>query len=309
LSANDGCCDLGENALGDTADGLGGLAEPALLLRIVGLSGGLLEGLHERFGGVVGGPESDRSAAAFGEAGDDYFEHTSGGGERLTGQVRRNQRKSGVDPVADGEVVELVEVCGLDDVLAFVESSGGGYEERQITAGPAIGQAVGHGLLFSGQLAVAEESAVTAEQRPPWPALVRSRAPLGAHGRGFAAWLFALELERTLPVRLDSLAGSASPELLAQARAALADLREAGCQWQAWRTAADGTAAIKSAVMPTDSRHDDISTGEAAAMLGVKPRRVRQLIDAAQLEGRLLGGRWLVSRQSVDMLREARRAS
>lgn len=48
-----------------------------------------------------------------------------------------------------------------------------------------------------------------------------------------------------------------------------------------------------------------ISTSEAADLLGVTPQRVTQLIRNNQLDGMMIGGRWLVDRVSV----EARRSS
>ena len=48
-----------------------------------------------------------------------------------------------------------------------------------------------------------------------------------------------------------------------------------------------------------------ISTAEAADLLGVTPQRVTQLIRNNQLDGTMIGGRWLVDRASV----EARRSS
>ena len=53
--------------------------------------------------------------------------------------------------------------------------------------------------------------------------------------------------------------------------------------------------------------YDEITPEEAAARLGRKPRRVRQLLDNGELEGRRIGpdsrgGRWLVSVASVERL-------
>lgn len=45
---------------------------------------------------------------------------------------------------------------------------------------------------------------------------------------------------------------------------------------------------------------DLISTKEAAAMLGITPQRVTQLIRNGQLDATLVGGRWLVDRASVQ---------
>jgi excisionase family DNA binding protein len=123
---------------------------------------------------------------------------------------------------------------------------------------------------------------------------------------GFSAFVIAPLLER----RLEELARQGvHPDLLVEARRTFEAVRVSADEWQAWRIAADGNAAVPSAAVPSPSGHDEISADEAGAVLGVKARRVRQLLDAGQLEGRRVGGRWLVSRASVDVLRETRRAS
>lgn len=43
---------------------------------------------------------------------------------------------------------------------------------------------------------------------------------------------------------------------------------------------------------------------EAAALLGISPRSVRELIESGRLEGSRLGGRWFVSLGSVRRARE-----
>lgn len=54
----------------------------------------------------------------------------------------------------------------------------------------------------------------------------------------------------------------------------------------------------------------ELSTKEAAEMLGLKSeRRVGQLLADGALQGRKVGRSWLVSRSSVEMLRDARSAS
>jgi excisionase family DNA binding protein len=45
---------------------------------------------------------------------------------------------------------------------------------------------------------------------------------------------------------------------------------------------------------------DYISVGEAAQELAVSPRRVRSLVERAQLAGRQVGGHWLIERQAVE---------
>jgi hypothetical protein len=129
---------------------------------------------------------------------------------------------------------------------------------------------------------------------------------LGAHVRGFSAWLFALELEKTLPARLDSLSGSAPPELLAQARAAFADLREAGGQWQVWRASLDRSSEVVVSEAVSPSR-EELTTEQVAQMLEVTSDRVTQLLRAGLLDGRRAGRVWLVDVGSVELRRELRR--
>jgi excisionase family DNA binding protein len=43
---------------------------------------------------------------------------------------------------------------------------------------------------------------------------------------------------------------------------------------------------------------------EAAALLGISPRSVRELIESGRLDGTRLGGRWFVSLGSVRRARE-----
>lgn len=43
-----------------------------------------------------------------------------------------------------------------------------------------------------------------------------------------------------------------------------------------------------------------MSVAEAAEELGVSSRRVRSLVESAQLAGRQVGGRWLIEREAVE---------
>ena len=52
----------------------------------------------------------------------------------------------------------------------------------------------------------------------------------------------------------------------------------------------------------------DVTTKEAAEMLGVSERRVGQMLAAGALTGRKVGRSWLVDRGSVETLRDARSA-
>lgn len=53
----------------------------------------------------------------------------------------------------------------------------------------------------------------------------------------------------------------------------------------------------------------EITTKEAAEMLGLSERRVGQFVAAGTLQGRKAGRAWLLPRSSVEMLRDARSAS
>lgn len=52
-----------------------------------------------------------------------------------------------------------------------------------------------------------------------------------------------------------------------------------------------------------------VTVAEAAALLGIGDRRVRQLLDVGQLTGRLSGGVWLVDVVSIEERRRARRTA
>jgi hypothetical protein len=123
---------------------------------------------------------------------------------------------------------------------------------------------------------------------------------------GFSAFVIAPLLERRL---VEVARQGVHPDLLAEARVTAVAVRRAAEEWTSWRTAADGSAAVESAAMPASSGHDEISVAAAGAMLGVRPRRVRQLLEEGRLEGRRVSGRWLVSLGSVELLREARRSA
>ncbi|WP_373938514.1 helix-turn-helix domain-containing protein [Rhodococcus qingshengii] len=51
-------------------------------------------------------------------------------------------------------------------------------------------------------------------------------------------------------------------------------------------------------------RHDLISTTEAGAILGCSAANVRDLAKRGRLDGQLVGGRWLVTAESVRQRRE-----
>lgn len=48
---------------------------------------------------------------------------------------------------------------------------------------------------------------------------------------------------------------------------------------------------------------DHLTTTQAAAELGISPRRVRSLLQAGRLAGEMVAGVWLVTRASVEKWR------
>jgi hypothetical protein len=76
----------------------------------------------------------------------------------------------------------------------------------------------------------------------------------------------------------------------------------AAAYWQA-RTAVIGSAEAATAEVPSSSRSDDLSTAQAASLLGVSERRVCQLAATWQDDGlaRKVGRSWLVDREAVTV--------
>lgn len=124
--------------------------------------------------------------------------------------------------------------------------------------------------------------------------------------RGFPAFVVATYLDRQgFAEWLRGLAG-VHPELRAQLAEALAELELAGAQYKDWRasevgvSAVDGSTAGPVAAAVGGSAHE-ISTEQAADMLGVTPNRVRQLCRGGQLRARQVGKTWLVDAASVRL--------
>lgn len=136
-----------------------------------------------------------------------------------------------------------------------------------------------------------------------------TRPMLGARVRGCAAAVLVRVLdERLAHVETLAAAGVVTAQDLTDTREAFAEIREAGQAWVEWRAAANGSAEALPAETAPRSMHE-ICSDEAAEMLGVSSRRVRQLLAAGLLEGRLAGRTWLVSRPSVLLCREMRSAA
>lgn len=72
----------------------------------------------------------------------------------------------------------------------------------------------------------------------------------------------------------------------------------------AWRTTATGS---DQAPQPEADPHSEwLSTSEAADLLGVTDRRVRQEITGGRLVARRVAGRWRISREDVEQYRATR---
>lgn len=99
---------------------------------------------------------------------------------------------------------------------------------------------------------------------------------------------------------LDGLPGWLRLELDAT-RAAIHRAAEA---YEAGPVADLGSSATPTAAVDASSPHDEISTGEAAVILGLRERRVRQLAGGGM--GRKVGHVWLLDRSAVLAYREFR---
>lgn len=111
---------------------------------------------------------------------------------------------------------------------------------------------------------------------------------LEAQGDDFAAWL-----------------SGARRNLTDEDQLALdEDLRNLGYVagwWRAWLASDVGRSELPTVPLPRRSPHDEISTAEAAAMLGLTDRTVRSMLDRGELLGRKLNPRsWAVARASVE---------
>jgi excisionase family DNA binding protein len=147
--------------------------------------------------------------------------------------------------------------------------------------------------------------ATVSPQPPP------RRTLLGAYVEGSAAFLLERFLDPEIEDRLAGLArGGAHPEHLRAVRRAMAQIREAARQWQELQLAACVSANAQGPpAQAVSGSGTEVSTREAADMLGRTASRVRQLISEGALTGRRVGREWLVDRGSVETLVEIRRAA
>ncbi|MFI7632423.1 helix-turn-helix domain-containing protein [Microbispora rosea] len=121
----------------------------------------------------------------------------------------------------------------------------------------------------------------------------------GALVSGFAAHVVDRLLAKHLPMLLRSTPMSE------EQRAALVETRVAvALAADTWAIAA---AATPVAAIGSSSPGDEISTAEAAALLGVKERRVRQLAEGGL--GRKVGRVWVLDRAAVLAWRDEMRSA
>lgn len=124
----------------------------------------------------------------------------------------------------------------------------------------------------------------------PRPLLV---APIGGVSAAVLSRLLADRLSRGV---------EAPADVVSRLRQDLAALEQAAAEWRAWREAsASGSPAVPPQAAAAGSGVCD--TAEAAALLGVTPRRVRQLAGEGRLRAWRRSGRWLVSRADVATYR------
>jgi len=121
---------------------------------------------------------------------------------------------------------------------------------------------------------------------------------------GFAAYLLLPGMRQRLErAQADP---RIAPELLAECRVQVAGVAAAADAWIASRVSVDGRSEVVVTEMVSGS--GQMSTAEAATVLGVTPRRVVQLLADGTLEGERAGRVWLVDRASVQDHATFRRA-
>lgn len=129
-----------------------------------------------------------------------------------------------------------------------------------------------------------------------------SRPQLVAPVSGFSAWWLAFIAERALPGALESLARrGADVGLMSELRLAVAGVRLAADEWAARRAASVGGSTEAEVTQATPRWPHECTTATAAALLGVSPRRVLQLVADGRLDARRAGRVWLVDAGSVEL--------
>jgi excisionase family DNA binding protein len=130
-------------------------------------------------------------------------------------------------------------------------------------------------------------------------------APVGGFGALFLAELIRVHGEQFLQRVAEEK--RLHPELVAEARRTWAAVEQAGQEWVTWWASVDGSKRPQGAEIAAPS--EVITTREAADMLRISERRVRQLLAEGRLTGTHAGRVWLVDRASVKMLAAVRGAA
>lgn len=137
-------------------------------------------------------------------------------------------------------------------------------------------------------------------RRPLLPATFRGVAAVWLHRR-----LSDHVDLRSAPADLARVAGEAAGQELAHS---LAELAEASRQWTERAGSAPGTAEQPEPDAGPRSTHE-ITTADAADLLGCSSGLVRRWCRDGRLPARRLGGSWCIQRGAVLDLHDARRAA
>jgi excisionase family DNA binding protein len=138
------------------------------------------------------------------------------------------------------------------------------------------------------------------------------RPLLAAPVAGFPAAFLAALLRTHGPEHLARLqaeidAGRVHPAYAREVRQAWAAIEHAADEWRTWRVSVDGNAEPLPAETPAPSQV--VSTREAAGMLRISERRVRQLLAEGRLAGEQRGREWQIDRASVALFNAGRGAA
>lgn len=141
-----------------------------------------------------------------------------------------------------------------------------------------------------------------ASRRPLLPATFRGVA---------AAWLHRRLSDHVgLASAAEDLARVAGPEAGRELQRSLVELAEARRQWEQRVREGSGIGTAEQPVLGSGARSGhEVTTTEAADLLGVSPELVRRWCRDGRLAARRPGGSWLIDRGSVLDLLDARRSA